>query len=321
MTDSDRYRQYRAVGGASRLEPRLLTGVYGTFEPERVIRETRAGFWGLELGMLRSLSQAHAAVEFAKAQGLGLGIHAPLYASPKGSQPEGGFPHPFITSPDADIRQHAFAIVDNELRQARDLGASYVIIHYPKPAVLDPIIDWSDWRFVQPDEYVWEGSCPYILDRGSNEAVFSRLVELSAMSGVQLVLEHDIMHPWHWELLPELFASHSSLGFCLDTGRLHLQQHADARFDSMEFILRMLPYTTNIHLWTVKLGTNKLGGHHPVLPSLSPADGWADIQSMLHLLSSAGSVYVLFEHRADAVSNAELDECYRWTKKLLGEQR
>ena len=142
-------------------------------------------------------------------------------------------------------------------------------------------------------------------------------------SPVRLVIEHDILDAIHYEpmddraLLPRLFEQFPNLGLCVDTGRVHLQEVTDPRFDAVRFTSMMLPYITNVHLWTVHVGTNRLGGHHPVLPSLRKEDGWGDMAGLLWVLASLQHTHVLFEHNADVLAAGQLDECYSWVASAL----
>lgn len=94
-------------------------------------------------------------------------------------------------------------------------------------------------------------------------------------------------------------------------------QHTDPGFDALRFIERMSPYITNVHLWTVRLGENRQGGHHPILPDLHPKDGWGDNAAYLRALSRIESATVMFEHRSDLITIAQLDTCYQWVEEML----
>lgn len=135
-------------------------------------------------------------------------------------------------------------------------------------------------------------------------AGFEKLSWLASGSSVKIVVEHDILHSMHYSplseggLLVRLFKQNPELGFCADLGRLHLSEYTDDRFDAHKFLSLMLPFVTNVHAWTIKVGTNKFGGHHPVHPDLHKEDGWGDIAGLLRILSSLENAYVMFERAA-----------------------
>lgn len=67
----------------------------------------------------------------------------------------------------------------------------------------------------------------------------------------------------------------------------------------------MAAHITNAHLWTARLGTNKQGGHHPLLPRLLPEDGWGRNGEYLEALSQVKDLKVLFEHKSELVAEGE----------------
>ena len=276
-------------------------GVYGSFDPGKFDREFRSWFTGVEATNLRSVGEARLLAEYCHDHGIGLGVHYPLVAGPA---------HPFLTSRNKDKRAEAYGLLRASLVEAKALGATYVLAHYPKPALLAPELDWRDWRFPYPGEAVTATEELLLEESEIGHEVFSQLEQLSHECGIQLVLEHDILHSLHYSgLLQSLFAAHSSIGLCVDTGRLHMLEHTDSGFDGVNFIRQMAPYITNLHLWTVRLGTNKEGGHHPLLPRLSPDEGWGRMAEYLTTLADVSVANVLFEHRADLISSKEMEEC------------
>lgn len=296
------------------MKARFMIGIYGSFRPEQVDRETRPGFYGTEVSCLPSLAEARRTAMYLGERHLRLGVHFPLVA---GAHP-GVVLHPFITSTVQADREAGFHALEQDLRHAAALGAEYLVTHIPKPAVIDPALDWSDWRSAQEDETILMGSTSTAEQEDLLASAFSRLSSLSSDSGTKVVLENDVLHAVHYgSLLPRLFSSHPGLGFCLDTGRARILERTDPGFDALRFTRTMLPYTTNVHLWTAQAGKNRQGGHHPVLPGLRAEDGWGETGSLLRALSAIPAAYVVFEHKADLITDEHLDECYRWVSGLL----
>lgn len=296
------------------MQPSYLIGIYGQFDQAKFEREWRPWFTGVEISCLPSWDEAVKTIAFVKEQGLEFGIHFPLV---KGRYGEFD-PHPLISSFDPGVRSASFQAVRTALQEAKDLGAQYLLIHFPKPAIIQSDLDWSDWRFVQKGEVITEESLtPNKVERIANIS-FARLQELSQEVGVRLVLEMDILHAWFYQgLIRRLYESCPGLGLCLDTGRLHLQRATDPAFDIVTFVRSLSPWLTNLHLWTVSIGHNKRGGHHPLLPELSDEDGWGPMAELLEAAVTANEAYVLFEHRSDLISADDLERCYQWVARSL----
>lgn len=294
------------------MRARFLAGVYGEFCPQQLEKILRPDFAGLEVSWLSSTEEARAVAAYAAGRGLALGIHFPLVRTT-------GRRHPLLASPDPAQRHAALMSVGAALAEAAELSASYLVIHFPKPAFIQSGLDWSDWRFVQDDEAIDAAATCWEAHAGLASQVFRCLERMSTRAGVRAVVEHDILDPEHhcW-LLPRVLAACPGVGFCVDTGRLHLLELTDPRFNAVEFLLRVRPHITNVHLWTVRAGTNTAsGGHHPLLPRLDRLPGWGDIGSYLRVLASVPEAFVLFEHDPGLVTPRELDQCYDWVRRSL----
>ncbi|MGE5654115.1 MAG: sugar phosphate isomerase/epimerase family protein [Bacillota bacterium] len=301
------------------MQAKFQVGIYGSFDREKFQREWRPWFTGVEVTNLSSWEEAVEVVKFTRSMGIKFGIHHPLV---KG-QYEGFDPHLLVNSPDIDVMARSISLVNQALTEARELGAEYLLIHFPKPVILDTSLDWSDWRFVQPGEAIPQGEVDRAkLERISKRA-FENLEQFSHEVGVPLILEMDILHAWYYQgMIRELYQAHPGLGLCLDTGRLHLQSATDPGFDVAAFVDSLKPWVTNIHLWTVQLGQNKKGGHHPLLPELLSSEGWGPMDEMLTKFCDIEEAWALFEHRSDLVTSEALERCYQWvSKQLCGTQR
>lgn len=299
------------------MNPRLMTGIHGRFDPARFERESRAGFWGAEISCLRSPEEAAAAVSYLKERRLHFGIHFPLVEG----RPEGTQLHALVSALDERRREHDLAAVAASLREAGELGADYLLIHFPKPALLAATLDWRDWRFAQAGEALPDDTVDLAVCERVARDSFARLAELARAAGIRLVLENEILHPLFYQsLLRDLYAGQGDgarLGLCLDTGRLHLLEATDPSFSGLALIKALRPWLTNLHLWTVRVGENKSGGHHPLLPGLAPADGWGPMAAYLDAFAAVPDAAVLFEHRSDLVTPQQLDECYDWVNRRL----
>lgn len=73
-----------------------------------------------------------------------------------------------------------------------------------------------------------------------------------------------------------------------------------------------------IHLSNVKVNEELEKYHYPVLPRLSTREGWAPVEEYLHIIRKENpNVNIMFEHRSDLISDAELEKCYLWVQMLL----
>jgi sugar phosphate isomerase/epimerase len=301
------------------MQAKFMTGVHGTFDRTKVARETRPGFHGLEVSCLRSPEEAKAVANHAGDNGLAVGVHFPLV---RDAYPAVGL-HPWLTSRDESLRTAGFEAIKRDLDAALLVGAEYLVVHYPKPAVVDCNLEWSDWRFTQDGEAIDQRTTSPSEQADLSFAAFDWLSHLASKSPVQLVVEHDILNSTHYEpmddgaLLARLLRQYPDLGLCVDTGRLHLLENTDPGFDALRFTSLMMPYVTNVHLWTARVGTNRFGEHHPVHPDLRKEEGWGEMHGLLRILAELENIYVMFEHNADLLPDGQLDECYSWVASLL----
>jgi hypothetical protein len=92
----------------------------------------------------------------------------------------------------------------------------------------------------------------------------------------------------------------------------------EAMFDPADILRRFSKYAEEIHLSNAKVTNCVEYAHYPVLPSLKPSEGWADIESYLKIIRENNpNIKVMFEHRSDLISDEELEICYSWVNKLL----
>lgn len=105
---------------------------------------------------------------------------------------------------------------------------------------------------------------------------------------------------------------------CLDTARLFLQDKLDPYFDARAILRKFTRYAGLIHLSNVQVNDSVHNSHNPVLPELSPQDGWAPIEDYLRIIREENSdVKIMFEHRSDLISEEQLQRCYLWVDGIL----
>lgn len=293
----------------------FLIGMHGGFDYKKFQRDYRTDFFGVEACMFSSEEDIKILLDEAKKHNFKFGIHFPLHKNL--------FEYcrdPLFLSRDEDICEESYKVFEEELSYCKSIGSEYILVHFPKPVIINNNLNWSSWRFANDMEWINESAYPYDEFKNSIENMFSRLSLLSDKYKIQIVLEHDALNKYIYEgdLLEELFNKYSNLKICLDTGRLHLLEIVDSDFDSGKFLSKMAPFTYIVHLWNTSVDNNLAGGHYPVLPSLKTSEGWGDISTYLSTIASINKeVKVLFEHRSDLITDEELDICYNWVSSIM----
>lgn len=191
-------------------------------------------------------------------------IHAPLV------KPD-WYPDPptwsFLCDVDTDSRNRTFKMILQTLDHAEDMGAEYVVVHFPTPS--------TDAN-------------------GESPAKLRDIARRSAEQLAELSVKRDI--PLHIEGLgnsPYLdlddgfligMLSQYPLPYCFDTGHMHLASKLN-RFDLYEFAQRIAPFVGSAHLWNNRGHDDyQTFRHIAVHPSQDPERGWADIKRLLDIL-------------------------------------
>lgn len=294
---------------------RFLIGMPGKFDNKKFQRDFRSDFFGIEACMFNCEEDIKFLLEKADERNFKFGVHFPLHKNI--------FKHcrdPLFLSLDKKLSEESYSAFEEEIKYCKTISAEYLLVHFPKPVLIDTKLDWKFWRFANNLEWMDEEFYPYEKFKSRLEDMFKRLSELSYKYSVQIVLEHDAVskYIYNTDLLETLLKKYSSLKICLDTGRLHLYEIVNPEFNSKEFTRKMAPYAYIVHLWNTNISNNSAGGHYPVLPRLKKDDGWGDIDSYLNIISSVNKdVKVLFEHKSELISDEELETCYKWVESFF----
>lgn len=293
---------------------RLMIGQFGYYNHEKHIRDFRNSFYGVEACLLKDEADIHELITTSNKEKFNIGIHFPLRA--------GGWRlrDPQFLSKDDAIRKSSFEYIKDELEFLKDIRLKYVLFHYPKPVILDSSVDWTNIRFTDETEYYYELDFSFedLVER--SEKLFLWLDQMGNKYEFIPVLELDIIckYIYDTDILETMLNKHKKIRLCLDIGRLHFQDKIDQNFDAYKFTKRFAKYAEVIHLWNVKVTNNIDGGHFPVLPTLKPEEGWADIETYLKIIREENTkCKILFEHRSDLITDEELENCYQWVNKLL----
>lgn len=293
----------------------FMIGQYGRFDEEKQIRDFRSSFWGIEACMMESEKDVQRIVRWKQESGAKVGIHFPLRS--------GQWEHrdPQYLSNDEEIRQASYAYMETDFRYAAKVNPEYILIHYPKPVALDKHVDWIgwNWKFGHPSEYLFIESMEERIFQQRSETFFKWFSLRAKKYGFRPVIELDAIPLYlsESEFFIELLKAYPDVEICVDIGRLHLQDSIDERFDSFRFLRKIMPWVTEVHLWNIQVTDRVAHSHYPALPSLDPKDGWADVERYFEILAEAKwPVRILFEHDSSCISEAELESCYQWIRKL-----
>ena len=293
---------------------RFMIGQFGTFNREKYKRDLRTEFFGIEACMIDSERDIYDLVEQLHKGNYKLGVHFPLRTK------QWKHRDPQYLSQNEKQREESYEFINSELEYITTLRPSYVLIHYPKPVILDDKVDWTNWRFADRTEYYYESQYTYEEFEDRSKVFFKWISEKARELNLLIVLELDGVNQYIYgtELLEELLLKYSNIKLCLDIGRLHLQEKLDNNFDSYSFTKRFSKYAEVVHLWNVKVSSNLEYSHYPILPWQKPEDGWANIEKYLSIIKENNKTCkFLFEHQSDKISDEELEQCYRFIENLL----
>lgn len=223
-------------------------------------------------------------------------IHAPLV------KPE-WYPDPptwsFLCDVDPDSRNRTFRMIEETLAHAKELGAEYVIVHFPTPST-----DGDGERPEKLESIAWR-SC-------------ERLAEMAGKRKVPIHIEALVNSPYLTTgFLPEALGQYP-LGYCFDTGHMNLAAHRNG-FDLYEFVREMAPFVTSMHLWNTRGADDYAAYRHiAVHPSQDPKAGWTDIPRLLEIL--APSYPIIFENPAaypELLGDYDYQDGVRWVRDIL----
>lgn len=297
------------------MNKRFLIGQYDSFNIKRHKREHRKGFRGVEACQFTQIEDIKEFESFMYLNNLSFGVHFPFR---KGLWK---YRDPQYLSQDNSIFKESYEYMEEEFQFIAQTNAEYVVIHYPKPVVLDRKVDWNRcWRFADETEYYFEDDYSFEEFKNRSRQFFEWINALSSKYSIRILIELDALNEYIYgtNLLNELLNEFKHVELCLDFGRLHLQHMIDRQFDAFRFIKLVGHNVKHVHLWNVKVANNVEGGHYPALAELCPEDGWADTKAYFNSLNQVSTDYtVLFEHNTSVIDDSQLQGCYEWIDQLV----
>lgn len=223
-------------------------------------------------------------------------IHAPLIRLE-------WYPDPptwsFLCDVDKDSRDRTFRMIIETLAHAEDIGAEYIVVHFPTPST-----DGVGESEARLESIVWK-SC-------------DQLAELSMKRGMPIHIEGLGNSPYLTTGFLGQALSQYPLRYCFDTGHMHVASETNG-FDLYEFAAGIAPFVGSIHLWNNRGNDDYLTFRHiPVHPSQDPGEGWADIRRLLEVLRP--SCPVIFESPLsypEALGNHDYRDGVKWVREIL----
>ena len=294
---------------------RFMIGQFDRFDIKRQNRDFRDHFFGIEVNQMESLGELQILKDNIKSRNLKIGIHFPLLKNQWKSR------DPQYLSKDSRTYKESINYMESEFARAEELNPDYILLHYPKPVILDDNVDWTSWRFNDDTEYYYESEISFNYFKERSKNFFKILSKQGKKYNFTPVLELDGLNKYVYEtnLLEDLLDEYPNIKLCLDFGRIHLQDCIDDNFIGLDIVKKFGRYTHLVHLWNAKIGES---AHYPALKSLNLEDGWGDMESYFKTLNEVNDNYkVLFEHKSHLISDVELEECYKWIGTLVKNNR
>jgi len=291
-----------------------MIGQFGRFDENKQERDFKDSFFGVEACLMESEEEINKLVKEAEDNNFNIGVHFPLRAG------KWRLRDPQFLSKDEEVRESSYQYMRNEFEYLKKIKPKYVLMHYPKPVLLDDTVDWTNWRFADDTEYYFESKYSFEELKIKSEELFKYLTNVSIENNFIPVLELDALNSYIYDsdLLETLLNKYPRVKLCLDIGRLHLQDKLDKNFNSFEITRKLAKYAEVIHLWNVKVSGNLTNNHYPTLPNLKTEDGWADVRKYLSIIKEENeNCKLLFEHRSDLITDEELESCYDWINELI----
>jgi shikimate kinase len=242
--------------------------------------------------------------QFIREHGIVPSVHCPLRKAP-------WYPHPvtwsFLTT---DVhhaeRQLSLRLVEQALQDAQDIGATYMVVHYPTPA--------SDraGEMSLDEQYAvaWDSA--------------RRLNEWAQSFAIPIHIEGFGPSPFLTpDFLCQILTAFRNLRYCFDTGHMQIAAQRDG-LDYFAFLERLAPYLGSLHIWNTRGMDDYRAYHHlSVHPQLDPAAGWVDIERVVRTVRAVNPCvpFVLeFSDSFPAEFGLNFEAGIEWFKELVNSQ-
>lgn len=286
-------------------------GMHGHFDKNKFDRDLKDHFKGIEICNMINEEELDKVLESAKGKDLEIGVHFPML--------EAMYPDrdPLVNDLDLAIRERAFEAMVLQLRAMKAFKASYLLVHFPKPMILDQNLSWHMARFPE-NQVIWSSKLSDETYEDILDTAMARIAGLQKSYGIPIILEIELMDQrLHKKGLLKKLLKKYDLKICLDTARLHVVDQIDPNFDAISFIWDHRDFIANIHLSNLQFDQGIRMGHHPALEELDGVEGWANTKAMLEAMVKDQPQRLLYEHRSDRISDQALDSVYNWVEKTM----
>lgn len=223
-------------------------------------------------------------------------IHSPLI------RPE-WYPDPptwsFLCDIDRDSRDLTFRMIEETLIHAEDIGAEYIVVHFPTLST-----DGAGEDEAKLEGIAWR-SC-------------DRLAELSIKRGIPIHIEGLGNSPYLTTGFLGQALSQYPLRYCFDIGHMHVASQTNG-FDLYEFAAGIASFVGSIHLWNNRGSDDyKTFRHIPVHPCQDPSEGWADIRRLMEVLSpSCPVIFESFLLYPESLGPYDYRDGVKWVRDIL----
>ena len=239
--------------------------------------------------------------QILSAHGLRAGVHCPLVKPDWYSfAPTASF---LLGDAGGKLRELTFRLIIQTLQEANDIGAKYIVVHFPKPA---PEPQQQPGLKLQAD-IAWDSD--------------HRLARLAREFYTRICIEGFGERPFlSVGFLIEVLDAFPELDYCFDVGHIHLAALRGA-LDYREFLGQLAPRVGCVHLWNTR-GPEEYAefSHLPVHPTQEPNAGLVDIPRTLRVIQEASpEASLIFEHGTQFPSPFKLDyqQGVEWVKGIL----
>ncbi|MFN0226330.1 TIM barrel protein [Paenibacillus sp. KR2-11] len=266
---------------------------------------------GMEISQFQDREALLELSSFCTAEHLAFGVHGPILGGK-------GYTLPRLTSPDEAERAEALQRVEQEVRLAAEIGAEYILYHYPFLPLFGPMdrIHYSNLP-VAGQRY----DTNRLSERAFRELshrLFDGLCQLQHHYGQRIVLEHDFFGGYEGSGI-DMFHKYPEIELVVDTARLDIASRISAGFDPYGWLDAAASSVYLVHYSNVQYAEDRFYNHQPVLSSQDEDPGYGDAAAYLAYLAARNSrFHVTFEHQAASLSPQELRELYARTAGLLG---
>ncbi len=210
--------------------------------------------------------------------GIPIGLHCPA--------PFDGWPPHFeVTGPNADRQRYALSLIEQSLAAAEQVGALYVVVHFPSVIRETPDVDPLSKHGMNSRA-----------GRADALASAQQIAELSDRYGVAVMLENVAPNPyfgssddfcWLFEQVP-------SLSMCLDFGHVHVVETCESVY---QFADNVAGHVSSMHVYNASTSRYTVGRHDPPFDDYPEDEGWMDLELLLRSVQAGGNPeYLIFEY-------------------------